>query len=147
MPGSNYWNGDTSLLFGVENQALVSSRCSPETSCWGSSLNGITSKRCLVLRRGWAQRLGPKDGYKRSPCDRRHGLSLREGSKLLDIERWILFSCCRAEFIPFPGQISRLPAQYKIGGQPSKITKLQVLLRKGFHLQARPDDSHGRSAK
>jgi hypothetical protein len=35
----------------------------------------------------------------------------------------------------------------KIGGQPSKITKLQVLLEKGFHLQARPDDSHGRSAK
>jgi hypothetical protein len=35
----------------------------------------------------------------------------------------------------------------KIGGQPSKITKLQVLLEKGFHLQARSDDSHGRSAK
>jgi hypothetical protein len=34
-----------------------------------------------------------------------------------------------------------------IGGQPSKITKLQVLLRNGFHLQARPDNSHGRSAK
>jgi hypothetical protein len=26
-------------------------------------------------------------------------------------------------------------------------TKLQVLLEKGFHLQARPDDSHGRSSK
>jgi hypothetical protein len=35
----------------------------------------------------------------------------------------------------------------KIGDQQSKIFKLQVLLGKGFHLQARPDDSHGRSAK
>jgi hypothetical protein len=57
------------------------------------------------------------------------------------------FSRRRAGFISFPGQISRLPAQCKIGGQPSKITKLQVLLGKGFHLQARPYDSHGRSAK
>jgi hypothetical protein len=82
-----------------------------------------------------------------SLCDRHHSLNLREGTGLLDIERWILFSCRRAGFISFPGQISQLPAQYKIGGQPSKITKLQVLLGKGFHLQARPDDSHGWSAK
>jgi hypothetical protein len=27
------------------------------------------------------------------------------------------------------------------------MTQCQVLLGKGFHLQARPDDSHGRSAK
>jgi hypothetical protein len=55
MLGSNYWNGDTSLLFGVENQALVSSRCSLETSCYSSSSNSITSKLYLVPRRGWAQ--------------------------------------------------------------------------------------------
>jgi hypothetical protein len=83
----------------------------------------------------------------RSLCDWRHGLALRDGSGLLGSRRGNFFSCCRAGFISFPGQISRLPAQYKIGGQPSKITKLQVLLGKGFHLQARPDDSHGRSAK
>jgi hypothetical protein len=46
-----------SLLFGVENQAPVSSRCSPETSCYSSSSTSITSKLCLVLRRGWAQRM------------------------------------------------------------------------------------------
>jgi hypothetical protein len=55
--GSNYWNGDTSLLFGVEHQALVSSRCSPETSYYSSSSTSITSKLCLVPRRGWAQRM------------------------------------------------------------------------------------------
>jgi hypothetical protein len=57
MLGSNYSNGDTSLLFGVENQALVSSRCSPETSCYSSSSNSSTSKLCLILHRGWAQRM------------------------------------------------------------------------------------------
>jgi hypothetical protein len=72
---------------------------------------------------------------------------MREGSGLLGSRRGNFFSRCRAGFISFPGQISRLPAQYKIGGQPSKITKLQVLLGKCFHLQARPNDSHGRSAK
>jgi hypothetical protein len=41
----------------------------------------------------------------------------------------------------------RFPAQYKFGGQPSKITKLHVLLGDGFHLQAGPDNSHGQSAK
>jgi hypothetical protein len=56
-PGSNYWDGDTSLLFGVEIQALVSSWCSPETSCHTSSSNSSTSKLCLILRRGWAQRM------------------------------------------------------------------------------------------
>jgi hypothetical protein len=57
MLGSNYWNGDTSLFFGVENQALVSSQCSLETSCYSSSLNSSTSKLYLVPRRGWAQRM------------------------------------------------------------------------------------------
>jgi hypothetical protein len=42
----------------------------------------------------------------RSLCARRHGLGLREGSGLLDSERWIFFSCYRAGFISFPGQIS-----------------------------------------
>jgi hypothetical protein len=50
--GSNYWNGDMSFLFGVENQALVSSRCSPETSYYSSSSNSITSKLYLIPRRG-----------------------------------------------------------------------------------------------
>jgi hypothetical protein len=39
------------------------------------------------------------------------------------------------------------PSKTTNRGQPSKTTKLQVLLGKGLHLQARPDDSHGRSAK
>jgi hypothetical protein len=45
------------LLFGVDNQALVSFRCSPEMSCHSSNLNSSTSKLCLVPRRGWAQRI------------------------------------------------------------------------------------------
>jgi hypothetical protein len=36
------------LLFDVEIQALVSSRCLPETSCYSSSSNNITSKLYLV---------------------------------------------------------------------------------------------------
>jgi hypothetical protein len=35
----------------------------------------------------------------------------------------------------------------QFGGQPNKITRLQVLLGDGFHLQAGPDNGHGRSAK
>jgi hypothetical protein len=81
-----------------------------------------------------------------SLCDRRHGLGQREGSGLLGNRHGNFFSRCRAGFISFPGQISRLLAQHKIGGEPSKIIKSQVLL-KCFHLQSRPDDSHGRSAK
>jgi hypothetical protein len=46
-----------SLLFGVENQALMSSRCSPKASCYSSSSTSITSKLCLIPRRGWAQRM------------------------------------------------------------------------------------------
>jgi hypothetical protein len=57
MLGSNYWNGDTSLLFGVETQALVSSRCSPETSSYSPSSNNITSKLYLIPHRGRAQRM------------------------------------------------------------------------------------------
>jgi hypothetical protein len=57
MLGSNYWNGDTSLLFGVEHQAPVSSRCSPETSRYSSSSTSSSSKLCLVPHRGWAQRM------------------------------------------------------------------------------------------
>jgi hypothetical protein len=60
----------------------------------------------------------------RSLCARRHSFILREGSGLLDSEHQIFFGCCRAGFISFPGQIGRLPARYKIGGQPSKIAKL-----------------------
>jgi hypothetical protein len=52
----------------------------------------------------------------------RHGFVLREGSGLLDSE--ISFARCLAGFISFPGQVGRLPAQYKIGGQRSKIVKL-----------------------
>jgi hypothetical protein len=79
--------------------------------------------------------------------DRRHGLGLREGSGLLGSRHENFFSNRRAGFISFPGQVSQFPAQYKIGGQPSKTIKLQVLLGTEFHLQARRDDSHGRSAK
>jgi hypothetical protein len=61
-----------------------------------------------------------------------HGFDLREGSGLLDSKCRIFFSRCRVGFISFPGQISRLPAQCKIGGQPSKTTKLQVLFGKVF---------------
>jgi hypothetical protein len=37
--------------------------------------------------------------------------------------------------------------KYTIGCQPSTTTNLHVLLGKDFHLQARPDNSHGRGAK
>jgi hypothetical protein len=84
---------------------------------------------------------------RRNLCAWCHGLALGKGSGLLDSRRWVFLSSRRAGFFSFPGQIDRLPAQYKIGGQQSTITKLQVLLRNGFHLQARPDNSHGRSAK
>jgi hypothetical protein len=57
MLGSNYWNGDTSLLFGVEHQAPVNSRCSQETSRYSPSSNNSTSKLCLVPRRGWPQQI------------------------------------------------------------------------------------------
>jgi hypothetical protein len=60
----------------------------------------------------------------RSLCAWCHGFVLREGRGLLDSECRILFIRCRAGFISFPGQIGRLPAQYKIGGQTSKIAKL-----------------------
>jgi hypothetical protein len=57
MLGSNYWNGDTRLLFGIEIQALVSSRCSPETSCYSPSSGSITSKLYLIPRKGRAQKM------------------------------------------------------------------------------------------
>jgi hypothetical protein len=57
MLDSNYWNGDTSLLFSAERQAPASPRCSPGTSCYTSSSNRSTSKHCLVPRRGWPQQM------------------------------------------------------------------------------------------
>jgi hypothetical protein len=83
----------------------------------------------------------------RSLHDQRHSLGLGEGSGLLGSRRGNFLSRRRTGFISFPGQVSRFPAQYKIGDQQSKTTKLQVLLGKGLHLQARPDDSHSRGAK
>jgi hypothetical protein len=77
---------------------------------------------------------------------RRHGLGLGEGSGLFGSWRRIFFSCC-AGFISLPGQVCRLPAQYTIGCQPSTTANLHVLLGKDLHLQARPDNSHGRGAK
>jgi hypothetical protein len=65
-------------------------------------------------------------------CAWLHGFDLREGSGLLDSKCRIFFSRCRVGFISLPGQISRLPAQCKIGGQPSKTTMLQVLFGKVF---------------
>jgi hypothetical protein len=76
-----------------------------------------------------------------------YGLALGEGSRLLGSRRESFFSRCRAGFISLPEQVRRFLAQYKTGGQPSTTTKLHVLLRKKLHLQARPDNSHGRSAK
>jgi hypothetical protein len=58
----------------------------------------------------------------RSIYGRRHGLGLGVGSRLLGSKRRIFFSHCRAGFISLPGQIYRFPAQYIIGGQPSKTT-------------------------
>jgi hypothetical protein len=82
-----------------------------------------------------------------SLCARRHGLGLKKGSGLLNSRRWIFLSSCCAGFFSFPGQIGGFPAQYEFGGQPSKITKLHVLLGDGSHLQAGPDNNHSRSAK
>jgi hypothetical protein len=84
---------------------------------------------------------------RRSLCARLHGLSLGKGSGLLNSWRRVLLSSCCTRFLSFPGQIGGFPAQCKFGGQPSKTTKLHVLLGDGFHLQAGPDYSHGRSAK
>jgi hypothetical protein len=84
---------------------------------------------------------------RRSLCARHHGLSLGKGNGLLNSWRWVLLSSCCTGFFSFLGQIGGFPAQCKFGGQPSKTTKLHVLLGEGFHLQARPDYSHGRSAK
>jgi hypothetical protein len=50
----DYWNAVTSLLFDAGFQALVSTRCSPATSCYSSSSNSITSKLYLVPCRGKA---------------------------------------------------------------------------------------------
>jgi hypothetical protein len=82
-----------------------------------------------------------------SLCARCHDLDLGKGSGLLNGWRQIFLSSYCAGFFSFSGQIVVFPAQYKFGGQPSKITKLYVLLGDGFHLQARLDNSHGRSAK
>jgi hypothetical protein len=61
MLGSNYWNGDTSLLFGAEHQAPVSSRCSPKSpdiaparpaappnSAWYHAEAGLRGGRCCL---------------------------------------------------------------------------------------------------
>jgi hypothetical protein len=58
MLGPDYWNAVTSLLFGMGFQALVTTRCSPATSCYSPNSNNITSKLYLVTRRGRAQRMG-----------------------------------------------------------------------------------------
>jgi hypothetical protein len=43
--------------------------------------------------------------------------------------------------------MNQFPTQYTWSGQPSTTTQFHVILKDGLHLQARPDDSHGRSAK
>jgi hypothetical protein len=70
-----------------------------------------------------------------------------EESGLLGSRRGSFFSRCRAGFIYLPRQVRQSPAQYTIGGQPSTTTNLHVPLGKHLHLQARPDNSHGRGAK
>jgi hypothetical protein len=78
---------------------------------------------------------------------RRHSLNSGEESGLLSSRHGIFFSHCCARFIPLSRQVCRFSAKYIIGGQPSKTTWLHVLLGKDLHLQARPDNSHGRGAK
>jgi hypothetical protein len=61
--------------------------------------------------------------------------------------RRVLLRNCYTRFFSFLGQIGGFPAKCKFGGQPSKSTKLHVLLGDGFHFQTRSDHSHGWSAK
>jgi hypothetical protein len=61
-----------SLLFGVENQSLLSSRCSPEMFYYSSSSNSITSKLYLVPRRGWAQRMKMLPTFRESSPSSKH---------------------------------------------------------------------------
>jgi hypothetical protein len=71
--------------------------------------------------------------WRRSLCARCHGLSLGKGSGLLNSWRRVLLGSCCTGFFSFQGQISGFPAQYKFGGQPSKTTKLNVLLGDRLH--------------
>jgi hypothetical protein len=52
------WNGDTSLLFGAGRQPPTSTRCSPVTYSYTSSLYSITSKLSLIPFRDTIQRVG-----------------------------------------------------------------------------------------
>jgi hypothetical protein len=56
--GPDYWNADTSLLFGAGFQPPTSTRCSPVTPSCTSSWYNITYKLYLVPRRGKVQRVG-----------------------------------------------------------------------------------------
>jgi hypothetical protein len=69
------------------------------------------------------------------------------GGLTLGSWRGTFFNRYCAGFISLPGQVCRFLAQYTIGCQPSTTTNLHVLLGKDLHLQARPDNSHGRCAK
>jgi hypothetical protein len=66
MLGPDYWNVGTSLLFGARFQALVSTRCSPTTSCCTSSWYNITSKLYLVPRKGRVHRMGVLPTFRES---------------------------------------------------------------------------------
>jgi hypothetical protein len=74
--------------------------------------------------------------WQRSLRGWRHGLAFGEGSELLGRRCGSFFCRCRAGFISLPRQVSRFPAQYTIGGQPSTTTKLHVQLGRDLHLQA-----------
>jgi hypothetical protein len=76
-----------------------------------------------------------------------NSLILGKGSGLLNCWWRDFFTSCCTWFLAFPWQISGLPAQFKFGDQPSKITNLHVLLEDWFYLQARPNNSHDQSAK
>jgi hypothetical protein len=54
----DYWNAGMSLLFSAGYRPLVSTRCSPATSCCTSSWYNITYKLYLVPHRGRVQRVG-----------------------------------------------------------------------------------------
>jgi hypothetical protein len=69
-----------------------------------------------------------------------------EGIGLLGSRCGSFFTRWRAGFISLPRQVRRFPWQYIIRGQPNQTTNLHVLLSRDLHLQAWPDNSHGRSA-
>jgi hypothetical protein len=72
----------------------------------------------------------------RSLSSRRFGLRLRGGSGLLGGRRGFFFRHRHRGFIPLPGQIRRLPAEYTSRLSVKQDYYIKVLLGKIQHLQA-----------